>query len=380
MKLYSLLSIAVLFFFASCSSSRMASGTAAITEIRFISQYKLPSGLTFEGTVVGGLSSIDYDSQKGLYYMICDDPGARSPSRFYTAKINLSPTGIDSVILEKVTTIMNPAGKPYTDIREDRAHSLDAESMRYNPVKNEFIIGTEGQRVNEGKKWLIEQPAVLVQHYDGTYKDSFALPANMIFHETQNGPRHNSVFEGMTFADGYRSVYINTESPIYEDGYAAGTGDSSAWIRINKFDVDSRKLLAQYAYRLDPVPYPAIPAGAFKINGVTDILAFGKNDLLVLERGYSSGRGPSDVRVYLAAMRNASDISAVNSLEQSPPRKYFTKKLLFNFESLGRYIDNVEGVTFGPILPNGHRSLIFVVDNDFLATREMQFFLFEIIP
>lgn len=373
-----------LFFllFSACTASRKikADPVSPISQMKFINELIVPGGTQFMGTVLGGLSSIDYDPAKGLYYMICDDPSAQSPARFYTARIVITGKGIDSVVFVNVTTIKNAAGVPYADIRKDRTHSLDAESMRYNPRANEFIIGSEGQRVHEPTKWLLEDPAVVVQHYDGSYKDSFALPANMRIQEAEKGPRHNSVFEGMTFSDNYRYVYVNTESPIYEDGYAAGTGDSTAWLRISKFNTRTKKLAAQYAYQVDPVPYPANPPGAFKINGVTDLLYLGNKKFLVLERAYSTGRGPSDVRVFIADAKNARDISKVDSLEKNPPQHPFTKKLLFNFESLGIYIDNVEGVTFGPVLPNGHQTLIFVTDNDFLLTRKMQFFLFELIP
>ena len=43
-------------------------------------------------------------------------------------------------------------------------------------------------------------------------------------------------------------------------------------------------------------------------------------------------------------------------------------------------IYNIEGVTFGPILANGHRSLIFVTDNNFNTKEKTQFLLFEVIP
>ncbi|RYE19039.1 MAG: esterase-like activity of phytase family protein, partial [Sphingobacteriaceae bacterium] len=46
----------------------------------------------------------------------------------------------------------------------------------------------------------------------------------------------------------------------------------------------------------------------------------------------------------------------------------------------GIYIDNVEGATFGPTLPNGHKSIIFVADNNFSKTEKTQFFLFEVMP
>ena len=47
-------------------------------------------------------------------------------------------------------------------------------------------------------------------------------------------------------------------------------------------------------------------------------------------------------------------------------------------DDLGIYTDNVEGVTFGPVLSNGHQSLIFVADNNFDEQEITQFLLFEI--
>jgi hypothetical protein len=34
------------------------------------------------------------------------------------------------------------------------------------------------------------------------------------------------------------------------------------------------------------------------------------------------------------------------------------KKLLLNMDDLDMLMDNIEGVTFGPTLPNGRRSLV----------------------
>ena len=48
-------------------------------------------------------------------------------------------------------------------------------------------------------------------------------------------------------------------------------------------------------------------------------------------------------------------------------------------DELGIYTDNIEGVTFGPILPNGHKILLFVSDNNFNAFEKTQLLLFELM-
>jgi hypothetical protein len=57
-----------------------------------------------------------------------------------------------------------------------------------------------------------------------------------------------------------------------------------------------------------------------------------------------------------------------------------TKELLFDLDTLGIYLDNIEGITLGPVLPNGSRSVVVVSDNNFSATQVTQFIAFEVVP
>ena len=47
-------------------------------------------------------------------------------------------------------------------------------------------------------------------------------------------------------------------------------------------------------------------------------------------------------------------------------------------DDLKMHIDNIEGVSFGPKLPNGNSTLIFVSDNNFSKEQVTQLLLFEI--
>jgi hypothetical protein len=365
-----------------CSLARKAATktpVADIKEIHLINEYILPAGMRFKNTIVGGLSGIDYDTKRNVYYMISDDPSSKGPARFYTAKIPISEKGIDSVQIIEVTVLLNPNGESYADIAKDRTHSADVEAMRYDATRDELIWSSEGQRYIRDGKQELQNPEIAIMDREGHHKDSFALPSNMHIQAQEKGPRHNSVFEGVSFDEDNRHVYVSVEEPIYEDGPRAGNGDSAAWIRILKFNRQIKQCVAQYAYQVDPVPYPANPPGAFKINGVSDILYTGNEKFIVIERAWSTGRLPSDVRVYLADAKGAEDISN-QSLQLQPATKPVTKKLLLDMSSLNRFIDNIEGVTFGPILPNGHRSLIFVADDNFAKSQKSQFLLFEVLP
>ncbi len=348
--------------------------------LKLIGEYDVPYNFLFKGTTVGGLSGIDYDSRSKTYHMICDDRSAINPARYYSAKIFFDEKKIDSVVFVNVTTLLQADGKPYPDSKIDPFHTPDPEALRYNPLTRQMIWTSEGERIVRGKDTVLENPAITIISPDGKFIDTFPLPQNLWMHATENGPRQNGVLEGMSFANHYKTLYVNLEEPRYEDGPRAETTANEAWIRIYRFDMASKKNTAQYAYKLDPVAYPAIPADAFKINGIPDILWLGDDKLIVLERSFSTGRIPCTIKIFIADLKGAGNIQNNPSLIKTPAAKPVQKKLLLNMDSLNVYTDNIEGITLGPILPNGHRTLVLVADNNFQPFERTQFFVFEIFP
>jgi hypothetical protein len=352
----------------------------SISGLKLMSEYDLPHNFSFKGTTVGGLSGIDYDREQGLYYMICDDRSAINPARYYTAKIFLNNKKIDSVVFVNVTTLLRKKGNPYPNSKQDPVHTPDPEAMRYNPVRKQMTWSSEGERILRDQDTVLEDPSITIMSVYGKYIDTFPLPQNLRMHATENGPRKNGVLEGMSFANGFRTLYVNVEEPLYEDGPRADTMENDPWIRIFKFNTKTKQNTAQYAYKLDPVAYPATPSTAFKVNGVPDILSAGKDQFIVLERSFSTGRLPCTVKIFLADLNGATNVIDNPSLKTNGIKKPVAKKLLLNMDSLGIYIDNIEGATFGPRLANGHRTLLLVADNNFEAFQKTQFFLFEVIP
>ena len=382
MRNYWFIALSILFISSCVSSKKITSRSKyTISGLKFVNEYVVPNGVEYQGTVVGGLSGIDYDRVRDEYYMICDDPSVKGPARFYTAKLLLNENGIDSVVFTGMTPILNPSGVPYPDITKDLLHSADLEAMRFDTVNQLFIRGSEGQRRVRDNVQDIQQPDIVIMDYNGRYLDSFPLPANMHLQAVEKGPRHNSVFEGLDFADDYKSLFVCVEEALYEDASKAGLGDSTSWVRFLKFDISSKKQVAQYAYEIDAIPYPANPPGAFKINGISDILYLGDEKFIVIERAYSTGRVPTDIKIYLGDAAGAENIAKIPSLKIQPAKRPIQKKLLLNVNnSLKRDIFNVEGVTFGPALPNGRRSLVLVTDNNFNGKEKTQFLLFEVLP
>lgn len=367
-----------LLLFYSCSPGRHGQKAPEINHLKLLSEYVVPFNKQYKNTTIGGLSGIDYNPQKNVYYLISDDRSDKDPARFYTARILINQNKIDNVIFIESTFLKDKVGNFYPNSRQDPYHTPDPEALRYNPKNNTFIWSSEGERIVNNQKIILENPAVTEINTAGNYIDTFQLPPQLHMQATENGPRQNGVFEGLTFADNFKTLYVSVEEPLYNDGSRAGINDSTGITRILKFDMKTKKPVAQYAYKIDPVAHAPFPSNAFKINGISDILWLGKNKLLVIERSYSTGRLSCTIKVFLADISTAENIDNVVSLKNSPDVKIISKKLLLNMDDLGIYIDNIEGVTFGPTLPNGKRTLIFVADNNFNPLEKTQFLLFEI--
>lgn len=364
---------------SSCSVTREATVIADSTHLKFLGEYIVPHNQNFKGTTIGGLSGIDYDPKKDIYYLISDDRSDYNPARFYEAKIIIGNYKIDSVFFVDVKSLKDMHGNFFPNSKSDPYHTPDPEALRYDPRKNIFLWSSEGERIVKPNKIVLEDPAVTEIDINGNYIDTFQLPPQLQMQVTEQGPRQNGVFEGLTFANHYKTLFVNVEEPLYNDGPRAGLDDSTGITRILKFSMASKKPVAQYAYRIDPVAHAPAPSNAFEINGIPDILTVGKNKLIVLERSFSVGREACTIKVFLADISSAENINNITSLKDNPNVKFTTKKMLLNMDNLGIYIDNIEGVTFGPKLPDGKSSLLFISDNNFNPLQKTQFLLFEIL-
>ncbi len=351
-----------------------------ITGLRFIDSYVVPFNLQFRGTIIGGLSGIDYDAGNNQFYLISDDRSGINPARFYRTQIRFSTSQIDSVVFMDVINILQPDGTQYPGNKKDPLHAPDPESIRYDRSSRQLVWTSEGDRMVRQNDSVLQNPSINMMGMDGGYVDSFPLPSNLKMHSSSRGPRQNGSLEGLTFSSDYKTIYTSMEEPLLEDGPRSDVKEHNATARIFRFDVGSKQNVAQYAYRLEPVAHNSFPPGTFKINGISEILAMGENQLLVVERSFSTGRLACTIKVFLADVDKASDVRDVASLADNPDILVMDKKLLLNMDELGIYIDNVEGVTLGPALPNGNQTLLFVTDNNFLEFEKTQLLWFEILP
>ncbi|HVZ25007.1 MAG TPA: esterase-like activity of phytase family protein, partial [Sediminibacterium sp.] len=153
--------------------------TGTIRQLLFRSVYVVPHNLPFKGTIVGGLSGIDLDPGTGQYYLISDDRSAINPARFYTARIGIRQDGIDTVIFQNVTMLLQPNGKPYPNSQEDPIHTPDPEAMRYNPEPHQLVWSSEGERIVKAGDTVLENPAITTIQPNGQFVAAYTLPPNI---------------------------------------------------------------------------------------------------------------------------------------------------------------------------------------------------------
>ncbi|PIF61926.1 hypothetical protein CLV00_1528 [Flavobacterium sp. 11] len=364
-------------FLFSCSNLKQTPENRTTPNLKLISSIEIPFDETFQNTKVGGLSGIDYDAKNDLYYLICDDRSVFNDSRFYTAKINLSEDKIKSFAFQNVTYLKDETGNSYGNWNNSPTTSSDPEDIRFNPKTNTLVWSSEGARVITADKEVLQNPSLNFMNLKGDFLGNVTLLENLKMQKEEKGPRNNGTLEGITFDKKYRNIYTNIEEPLFEDGDQANTSKGGL-IRLYQFDAKTKKNTAQYGYQLEPIALEPNPKGAFAVNGISAIQYYGKNQLLVVERSYSTGTQACTVKVFLCDLKKATNVTNHPSL-QNQKLELASKKLILNMDDLGIFIDNIEGLTFGPKLSNGNPSLIFVSDNNFSDKQKTQILVFEFI-
>ncbi len=362
--------IAISFVMAGCGAAKKLSKMRAYS-LKFLDMKVIPSSLQFQNTMVRGLSGIDYNPDLKEYYIMCDDRSERQPSRYYTAQITLNKYKIDSFWVTRVDSLKTDDGRifPY--------RGSDPESIVYDRLSGFWVWANEGQRNITSNNIL--QPTIRIVNREALVLDSFALPERYRIYSYEKGSRDNGTLESIRFTPDYRSFWFLMEEPLYEDGPRITTDNNNTYLRMAGFDRFSKKQIAEYAYQPDKVATKPQPSTAYNINGVSDMLFIDSTRFLVMERSYSSGVKGSVIKIFLANTRSATNVINMPSLANRTDVVPVEKKLLYNFSDLKFYIDNVEGITFGPKLPNGNRSVIFVSDDNFSPLQESQLYLFELI-
>ncbi|HLO84133.1 MAG TPA: esterase-like activity of phytase family protein [Nostocaceae cyanobacterium] len=348
--------------------NNLASASVTVSSIEFIGQAILPTGLSFQKTEVGGLSGITYDRKNDLYYAISDDRGQKAPPRFYTLKINLSKGKLTNkdVSTVGVTNLLDTNNQTFPP------RTTDTEGIAITNKATVFISseGDVQQLINP----FIKEFALA----SGKEVSNLTIPDKFL-HDAKNkqGVRNNLAFESLTITPNENYLFTATENALIQDGEIAKPGAGTN-CRILQYNLSTNQPEKEFLYPTTPVTPLLDVTGRFD-SGLPDLLALdNQGNFLSLERSFT-GLGFT-IFLYQVSIANADDIRNLNSLlavdiNQIKP---VTKKLLLDLRNLDVALDNIEGLTLGPKLPNGQKSLILISDNNFNSLQRTQILAFQL--
>ncbi|MEP6722671.1 MAG: esterase-like activity of phytase family protein [Variovorax sp.] len=351
-----------------CNSPVPTASGAGRSRLRLLSEAQLPHRLVFRDTLVGGLSGIDYDNERGEYLLLSDDRSDLAPARFYTVRWAFGATPEMSEV-----TLLHQADSTTWPSRRQAREGVpvpDPEALRLRPDTGSILWTSEGDQVRGFGTALYES------RRDGSLLRQFELPA--MFEPSRagrRGARDNLGFEGLALTPDNRHGWLAMENALVQDGAIPSVDAAGGPCRFTQVDLSSGRAVGQIAYRQDRIPIRPLLTGTYADNGVSEILMLDAHRMLVLERAYATGVGNS-LRLYEIDTRSATDTLALDALTPGNHRAA-AKTLVADFATLGlSRLDNTEGMCWGPPLPDGRRVLVVVSDDNFNPLQVTQFAAF----
>lgn len=317
-------------FFLILFAINSLSAQSHLPTIRFEDIKIIPHDQAFQKTKIGGLSGITRGLQVDEYLVVADKPNAR----YYTVTINEE----FEIAFQGLTYTLPKKG--------------ENESLRIHPATKVLYIADERNR----------KTSLLKNQLDGQSPDVIKLPKKF------KKMRQNSGFEGMTFSDDGKRLFLGLESALITESNCGITDKVSGITRILELDL-AGKAVAEYAYPLLNLANKGLSG-----NGLTELLHWKEDLLLVLERAYFPILKKNSIRIYLINLAEADNIQHLNICDLPDDTKILHPILLFDFEkaiSEGQLkrIDNAEGMCWS----HDKSQLIIVTDNNFNASQETQF-------
>ena len=362
----------------------LLAGVAAFSmQLNYLGSFDPPrDGWMFNGISVGGISGLTL-ANDGSFYAICDDKGANvdPPGVLYKLNIDLDASGIHGVDVVGIVHLKTPDGSSYT------SGSIDAEDVLWTPT--DFIACSE--RDQDNNPWIRQFS------HDGTFLSE--VPVSEKFMpasegDTQvRGTRTNLSFEASALTPDYATLYVMNEEALLQDGDVA-TPTTGTPVRLIKYDLSSGTPVekAEYVYITEPI-FAAPPEGKSADNGVPGMVYVGhitsQFDLIVMERSYVSGAG-NQIGLFGVKFGDSTNVMGIDALADpaNPQTVSVLQKTPLLIISDNKDLtqvdfdpDNMEAISLGPQLPNGHYTLIIASDNNFNPKYQRNVFAaFEIVP
>lgn len=340
-------------------------------EISYVASSMLPQSTEAESLEVGGISAVTHESESGVWLALSD---ARVSSRFYEMEVRLA---------ESALTVA-----PRRAVALENADALDTEGMAESPWGT-LLVSTEG----DGEKAPVLQPRFLEFDREGALLRTFEIPVKFLFAGSpqKRGIRDNLGFESLALSSDGKRVFVAAEGTLVQDGPIAGV-DSVGFSRIIVYAVEGKELSALHEHVYPIGPFAPMPEfGEQEVTGgLVELVSLGGDRLLALERIFirelsGEKRDRNQARIFGVDLSPATDVIAIDSLEETTDWRPVTKELVLDLDDVldqlpSEYprLDNLEAMGLGPELPGGGRALLLASDDNFQSKQRTQFLLFRL--
>lgn len=351
--------------------SLMTSAQVGAESLKFLGDLNIKTGSKFKDIEFGGISGLTYNADENIFYGISDDRSEVGPARFYKMTIKLDESTkklsldfVDQIILKNET--QSTFGK----------QTIDFEGIAQ--YKGNLFICTEG----DTRQSPPLPPGVFKFNKEGSLLEKLVIDQK--FMPTANsGVRYNDAFEGLGIAQNV--LFIGTEDALIQDGETA-THDSPSQVRIIRHNLETNQD-NEYVLNLDKIDELDGKKAKDVEKSLSEILAIDDRSFYTIERTFYRDFLTTTVHIYKAEIKkDSTDVKNIPSLKNVTFRSLkktliaklenFTNEFSENFKD----VQQIESITFGPRLANGHKTLYFITDNNFSPYQRTQVLAFEIIP
>jgi hypothetical protein len=335
-------------------------------EFEFLNQIVIPTKQVFHKTKIGGLSGLVFDSNTQKLFAISDDRGLVDEPRIYqfTLEATLKTFKVEP---EKVIFLtVNESEMSHKTTGSSAklfAKVLDPEAISMTPW-GDFLVTNEGDMNKRPRT----NPQIFTVNAGGTIMREYEVPKDFLPEASgaqKSGVLNNMAFEGLAASPNGKEWMVATEAPLMQD-----PTDSVRFVRYDMPEAWVLKPAKEYKYPLAEKQMN-IQTGLELQKGVSEVHYLNDHELLVLERLVQISKQGMDLKVQLYR----------TDLKQADSKGKLTKSLVLDFGTfepkIGR-IANFEGMTWGPTLSDGRRTLIFVSDDNFMKSLRTQFLLFAV--
>ncbi|HEX5716739.1 MAG TPA: esterase-like activity of phytase family protein [Thermoanaerobaculia bacterium] len=300
----------------------------------------IPSNSEVDGLTVGGLS--DLVRVEGDAWRAIVDNQEDTPARVFELRFGVTESGAAPLEGDTLYDVPRSALR----LAGLNGKTFDGEGLALTP-RGTLLVSSE------------TEPSIREVSAAGETLRSLPVPDLFLADKLAGrGVRINAGFEALDLYG--QTLWTGNETALAQD---APDEARFATHPIRLLRYDSEVPTAQYVYVLDPIERRG---SGFSVRGLVDLVILPEGGLLALEREFVEGVG-MEVQLFHVSIDGATEVSGMESLAgqtYTPVRK----TLLHTFESP----DNLEGIAFGPDLPDGDRTLVLVSDDNFQPIQQTQ--------